>query len=323
LLPGIAPIALANDFKNPKSFQAGGGVEREILNGLTLGFDLSYVNTVYLQRNRELNLPAPTSLAGDPAGRPFFGVASGARLRPLTQLFSLQLRESTARSVYRAGVVRANLRRKWGQVSAFYTLSDNRSDDDNERDAGGVGGTVNTYDLRSEYNYSNLDQRHQFLANAVFFLPLGFEVAGSTRLTSARPLNVTVGSDLNQDSNNNDRPYGAVGQEFKRNQFRNRSFKTVDARVQKRFRFSEETSLTFSAEFFNLFNFSNIQLAGTQVTTFCSGGNLLFCGLSGPTNINFRSLVENNPNSSRFGQLLLNNSPGQIFQMQLGARFQF
>jgi hypothetical protein len=294
-----------------------------LFDGFTLGFDLNYVNTVYLQRNRELNLPAPTSLAGDPVGRPFFGVASGARLRPLTQLFSLQLRESTARSVYRAGVVRANLRRKWGQLSAFYTLSDNRSDDDNERDAGGVGGTVNTYDLRSEYNYSNLDQRHQFLANAVFFLPLGFEVAGSTRLTSARPLNVTVGSDLNQDGNNNDRPYGAVGQEFKRNQFRNRSFKTVDARVQKRFRFSEETSLTFSAEFFNLFNFSNIQLSGGQVTNYCSGGNLLFCGLSGPTNINFRSLVENNPTSSRRGQLLLNNSPGQIFQMQLGARFQF
>jgi hypothetical protein len=322
LLPGAAPITLANDFKNPKSFQANGGIEHEVFNGFTVGFDVNYVNTVHLQRNRELNLPAPTSLANDPAGRPFFGVASGARVRPLQQLASLQLRESTARSVYRAGVVRANLRRKWGQFSAYYTLSDNRSDDDNERDAGGTA-FVNTFDLRSEYNYSNLDQRHQFLANAVFFLPFGMEVAASSRMTSARPLNVTVGSDLNQDGVNNDRPYGAPGQEFKRNQFRNRSFKVVDARVQKRFKFTEDTSLSISAEFFNLFNFSNIQLAGTQVTTFCSGGNLLECGLRGPTNINFRSLVENNPASARRGQLLLNNSPGQIFQMQLGARFQF
>ena len=49
--------------------------------------------------------------------------------------------------------MRANLRRSWGQFSAFYTLSENMSDDDNERDAGGVI-YQNTFDLAPEYNYS-------------------------------------------------------------------------------------------------------------------------------------------------------------------------
>ncbi len=344
LLPGISPITLANDYKNPKSFQASGGVEHELFNGFSLGVDVNYVNSVYLQRNRQLNLPAPIAfpVAGrDPAGRPFFGVLGNLtftlpgggtqtfiqRPRPLTQLTNLALRESTARSVYRAAVVRANLRRKWGQFSAFYTLSDNRSDDDNERDAGGFV-YENTYNLRPEFYYSNLDQRHQFLANAVFFLPWGFEVSASTRMTSAHPLNVAVGTDLNQDGVNNDRPYERLGVPFKRNQFRNRSFKTVDARVQKRFKFTETANLAISAEFFNLFNFSNLQFAGTQVTNYCSGVNLntlagLNCGFGGPTNINFRSLVENSPTSPRVGKLLLNNTPGAVFQVQLGARFQF
>lgn len=342
---GLAPLAFANDYRNPRSFQAGGGVQRELFRGFVVGADVSYVNTVRLQRNRDINLPAPISFpvsGGDPAGRPFFGAAGNltftglpggatqsfaVRQRPLQQLSTLTLREATARSVYRAFVLRGELRRKWGQLSAFYTLSHNRSDDDNERDATGFQ-YVNTFDLRPEYNYSNLDQRHQFLANAVFFLPWGFEVAGSARLTSARPLNVTVGTDLNQDGQNNDRPYSAPGVSFKRNSFRNRPFNNVDLRAQKRFKFTESANLTISAEFFNLFNFSNLQFAGSQVTTYCSGVNVatrvgLDCGFGAPTNINFRSLTEQSPTSSRFGQLLLNNNPGSVFQAQLGARFQF
>jgi len=47
------------------------------------------------------------------------------------------------------------------------------------------------------------------------------------------------------------------------------------------------------------------------------------CGFGAPTNVNFLSLIERTPNSARFGKLLLNNNPGEPFQMQFGARFQF
>ncbi len=69
--------------------------------GLTGGAEYIYVKTDHLQRNRELNLPAPTIRPTDLAQRPFFGIASGVP-RPLTALGSVQVRESTAESEYNA-----------------------------------------------------------------------------------------------------------------------------------------------------------------------------------------------------------------------------
>jgi hypothetical protein len=46
--------------------------------------------------------------------------------------------------------------------------------------------------------------------------------------------------------------------------------------------------------------------------------------LDGITNVNFLQVRQQNTASPLFGQILLNNNPGsQVFQMQLGARFQF
>jgi hypothetical protein len=313
---GIQPLAFANDYRNPRAVQLGIGIEREFARGFSIGADFRNVNTSRLQRNRELNLAPPSSI--DAEGRPIIGLIN----RPLNVFSgiafgSFQLRESTAQARYSAFTLRANLRRSWGQFSAFYTLSENFSDDDNERDAGGVI-YQNTFDLSPEFNYSNLDQRHQFLLNTVFFMPYGFEVSGSARLNSGRPLNATVGSDRNGDGVNNDRPFSSFGQSFKRNAFRNLAFYNVDARVQKRFGFGETSGLVISAEFFNLFNFENATFAGPQAN-FCAGptASLIGCGFGAPTNLNFRQLRDVN------GNFIISNNPGVPFQMQLGARFQF
>jgi outer membrane receptor for ferrienterochelin and colicin len=311
---GLAPLAFANDYRNPRSVQIGAGVEREMAPGFTLGADFRNINTSRLQRNRELNLAPPSSVDAD--GRPIITLMN----RPLNVFSGIgfgnfTLRESTAQARYTAFTIRANLRRKWGQLSAFYTLSENFADDDNERDAGGYT-YENTYNLGSEFNYSNLDQRHQFLLNSLFFLPFGFEVGGSTRLNSGRPLDARVGSDRNQDGNNNDRPYSAVGVPFKRNAFRNLPFYTVDMRTQKRFGLGESKSLVISAEFFNLFNFENALYAGPQAT-YCTSATALGCGFGAPTNPTFRQLRDAN------GNMITTNNPGVPFQMQLGARFQF
>lgn len=330
---GIQPLAFANDYKNPRATQFGFGAEHELGNGFTVGVDFRYVNTVNLQRNRELNLPAPVGYNGDIEGRTWLGFNAltlngqtvvAARPRPFNAspaavaagltIGNFSLRESTARSMYRAMTARANLRRKWGQLSAFYTLSENFSNDDNERDAGGYT-YQNTYDLAADYNYSNLDQRHQFLANAVFFLPFGIETATGIRLSSGRPLDARVGADLNGDGTNNDRPFSAFGQPFKRNAFRNLAFYNVDLRVQKRFSLGETRSLTFSSEFFNLFNFENATFAGPQAN-YCATA-VRGCGFGAPTNATFRQLKDAS------GNFIITNNPGVPFQVQLGARFQF
>lgn len=381
---GATVTGHAEDFKNPRSYQFGFGIEREISNGFIVGLDFSNVKTDRLQRNRDLNVPSP--LTGEqyraflqanntPAryqamvstgiidqilisGRTYIALSTpggfvgpnGAsiafpagsvttRVRPTNDpafnpnaanrlaLGSVQVRESTAKSLYRALTLRTRLVRKWGQLNAYYTLSKNESDDDNERDSGGVA-YANPYDLNGEYGLSRLDRKHQFVANPVFFLPYGFEVSSALRFRSGTPINAYAGADLNGDSVFNDRPLALYGLEFTRNIFRNKSIYDVDLRVQKGFKFDESRRLTFSAEFFNLLNRPNIVFAfpGTNSTSgalaqYCTVGSQL-CGVNGSTNVNFLQTREQT--GSNAGNISLTTNPGsQVFQMQLGARFQF
>ncbi|MCI0660707.1 MAG: carboxypeptidase regulatory-like domain-containing protein [Acidobacteria bacterium] len=313
---GAQPITWASDYKNPKSYQFGGGIERELKNGFTVGVDYSQVNTFYLQRNRELNLPAPIIVPGDPAQRPFFGILAGGRARPIPTLGSIQVRESTARSVFQAMTVRGQMRRKWGQFNAFYTLSRSLSNDDNERDAGGVG-YENGYLLASEFNYARLDRRHQFVANPIFFLPFGLEVSSAMRLLSGIPIDASYGSDVNESAGGADRPFSAAGVPFERNAFRNKPIYNVDFRAQKSIGFSESKKLILSADFFNLFNFDNVQLAGSTVTNYCAAPVPRDCGFGAPTNTNFLQL------RGADGNFLTTNNPGAPFQAQFGLRLQF
>jgi len=342
-----APLFIAEDFRNPRSVQANFGYEYQLARGLTVGADFSLINTVYLQRNRQLNLPPPRinpdNIPGDISLRPIFTPP-----RPNLAIGQLTVRESTARSRYRAMVLRMKFERQWGQFSAFYTLSDNVSDDDNEREAGGSF-PANSFDLRAERGYSNIDRRHLFVVNPVIFLPYGFEVSSIVRLQSGFPVDAIVGNiggglaDVNRDGQLGaggggqlDRPYRAPGDPYPRNSFRNRPIYNVDLRLQKRFKITESQNIVISGEFFNLFNLMGLQYSGAAVTSMCNfaglTGNALIaaqrnCGIpqaNVPLNPNFLSLRERNPNSPRLGKLLLNNTLGNsVFQFQVGVRYQF
>ncbi|HKG21881.1 MAG TPA: hypothetical protein VKC34_08265, partial [Blastocatellia bacterium] len=197
------------------------------------------------------------------------------------------------------------------------------SDDDNERSSGGFP-FDNAFDLGPEYGPSELDRRHQFTANPIFFLPGGVDFSSAIRLRSGRPVDARLGSDLNQDGVNNDRPYLAPGIPFQRNAFRNRALYDVDVRVQKRFNISENARLIFSWEVFNIFNLENIELStSSTVTNFCATTTQADCGFLGPSNPNFLSLRERRPGNLSNGRYLSANNPGTPFQMQFGARFQF
>ena len=366
----------AEDFKNPRSYQIGFAFEREFSTGLYGGLDYSFVETDRLQRNRDLNVPAPltgaqyaaflqanntvanynTMVANGtiatilssgrtyiaqvtPGGLTFPSGSVTTQQRPTNDpnlnpnfrfnLGSVQVRESTARSLYHGVTFRLRLVRKWVNLNAYYTLSDNKSDDDNERDSGGVA-YANPYDLSGEYGPSRLNRRHQFVANPVFFLPFGIEAASSIRLRSGAPLSTYIGTDANGDNIFNDRPILGTNYELPRNSFNNRNVYDVDLRIQKGFNFDERRRLVISGEFFNVFNLTNLQFqfAGTNSTSgallqYCNPSAHL-CGNNGVTNINFLQTTEQNSTNANFGKLSLLTNPGtQAFQIQLGARFQF
>ncbi|HRH40982.1 MAG TPA: TonB-dependent receptor [Pyrinomonadaceae bacterium] len=311
-------IGMTSDFKNPQSLQFGGGVEHELWKGVVGGIDYSQVATSYLQRNRDINLPAPTGVDAT-SGRVLVNRAS----RPLTSIGTIQLRDSSAHSLYKSLTFRINVNKKLMKLNAFYILSRSTSDDDNERDSGGVL-YDNPYKLTNEYYNSNLDRRHQFTANPIFFLKYGFEVSSAIRLRSGRPVNSLVGSDLNGDGNSNERPMIVPGVELVRNYYTNLPIFDVDMRVQKGFNFGETRRVLLSAEFFNILNRSNLQFSGSATTNFCASASAT-CGLNGIGNSNFLNTIQQLPTAANFGKLNIGGlNPGsQVFQMQLGARFYF
>src|SRR5207247_4404963 len=75
VLNGLQVIA-ADRLKNPRSIQFGGGFEREIARGLTVGATYDYVKTTRLNFNRDYDLPVPVLRVGDRSLRPFFGIVA-------------------------------------------------------------------------------------------------------------------------------------------------------------------------------------------------------------------------------------------------------
>ena len=319
------PLIMDDNFKNPRATQFGAGIEREFMTGVSAGAEYVYVKTDHLQRNVDYNLPAPT----DPSHRPGAAARSSACTsgvaRPVTTLGSVQVREATAKSEYNAAVFTARARKSWGQVSVNYVLSKSMSDDDNERDSGGQA-AANAFDFGPEWGPARMDRRHQFNGYVLFFLPFNIDLSTSFRALSGRPIDATLGTDTgvgNGDRINTDRPYSAPGVSFERNAFRNESIKDVNLRAQWKFDFNGTKRVIFSFEAFNLFNWDNIELSGTPVTNYCAAPIASDCGFGAATNPNFLSLTDENPTSTRRGQLLLNNIPGAPRQIQLGLRFQF
>lgn len=300
----------SSDFRNPRSFQMGLGSEFELTSHWVAGAQFHYVNTVYLQRNRDWNLPVPTVRAAD--GRPIYNRAN----RPIPSQGTFSVRESSARSLYRAVTMQTQYRREKFQAGLYYTLSTNYSNDDNERDSGGAT-YMNSFDLKPEYNYSNMDARHQLATHALYRLPWGIEVSGILRVRSGLPLNPVVGSDANGDTANTDRPYSAVGVPMLRNSFRNRAVVNNDLRLMKSFRLGgERMRLQLSAEMFNLLNLDNV--------VYASQGNIYGLGINSTTgavlapDARFMLLKTDGAYDTRTTSQI-----GNPFQAQFGVRFFF
>lgn len=206
VLNGLQVIA-ADRLKNPRSVQFGGGFEREIARGLTVGATYDFVKTTRLNFNRDYDLPTPVLRTGDKSLRPFFGIVAstigspavpliGAQNRPIATFGNtgfVQVRDDQAKSEYQAFVARATLRRKFGQFDAFYTLSRNLDNDSTERNAS-FASYDNAFNLAPEYNYGANDRRHVVAFSSVINLPWDFQLGTTARYLSGAPIDVTVSS---------------------------------------------------------------------------------------------------------------------------------
>jgi hypothetical protein len=250
------------NFRNPRSLQMTGSIEHQFSSGLIISYQFNHLNTVHLPRVVDFNVPEPFVEPGDLSLRPFFGLRSGTP-RPNPNLGAVDVLDSSARSTYFGHSFSARYRLKRAEFVAQYTLSYNKSDDDLEWPFLSTS-YQNPFNLKEEWGWSSLDARQQASGYGIYHAPKGIEVTGIFRARSGLPIDATAGGDPSQlltTTNVGNRPLEAPGIPFPRNDFRNLGYKSVDLRVLKSFRVRDTSTLQFSAEIFNVFNFANVAFA--------------------------------------------------------------
>ncbi len=244
------------DFRNPRTASFSLAVERELIDwGLVGSINVTHARTDNLTRftNRNdaaLGSPWSTGLGSDGSN----GVGA------LTTV------ESSAKSRYTG--VTLGLRqtvREDVQFQVNYTLSWDKSDDDNERDPFTLR-YVDINQLDREYNWSDRDQRHRLNAWLIAELPYGILLNNRLSYYSAQPISESCGAN-NQGSgqrstavfgNLSDRicPNGSI---IKRNTLRkDNEFFSLDVRLSKIFEIGTG-EVEAIVEVFNLLNTDNFR----------------------------------------------------------------
>jgi hypothetical protein len=284
-LPAIAPSVYRPDPRmgTPYSQQASAGAQYLIAHNLTISADYLFVHGVKLPRTRNINLLPPVVLTAQNAaslgvfnptpqhiGREVFGPG---RANP--QFNAINQLEDSAGSTYNGLTVSLN-RRMSNEFEFLGTYTFSKTIDDA---SDFFEQPQNPFDTRAERALSLQDQRHRFVFDALWDLPIGpdeddpkpsagpakttwldqifghIEVAPIFTIGSGRPVNSLVGLDANR---GNVFPLAARPLGFARNSIKTSRTEQLDFRILKYFPFGESAHLDIVAEAFNLFNHPNV-----------------------------------------------------------------
>jgi hypothetical protein len=325
---------LGPDYRNPTTYQASLGVQRDLGAGVSL--DLSYLFTrgLHIARNHDINQFRQTGIgANAAAGVPCFvrfpgppsitnncpGAASDF-LAPTR--FQDNVYDMTANSFYHAFTAQAQRRFSRNfSLNAHYTFS---KAIDEVTDYNSDFSAQNPLNLRLDRALSSFDQRHRFVASGVIQSPFENLIARNWLLApivvaqSGRPFNLLLGFDANNDGNpQSDRP-GQAG----RNTGRGEAFYSFDMRLARRFFVKESRFVEFTVEGFNLFNRTNFQGINNIIGGACVDSNGLptpcTAGATPLTNFNLRGRADQKPTSP-----LGFTSAYDPRQLQFGVRLNF
>ena len=245
------------DFRNPRTLNVTAEIERELPEGIAASISYTHARTDNLTRfiNRNdavFGSPWSTGLPGLP------GNTNG--------IFTLTVVESSAKSRYNG--VTIGLRRMQDpnvQFQINYTVSFDKSDDDNERDPFSFR-YAQADRLEREYNWSDRDQRHRVNAWALIRLPGDISLNNRVTYTSAQPVSESCGPTA---GNPFAPPAGARalapadrictdGSIIRRNTLRkDNDFFQWDIRITRPLDFGQAGMLELIVEVFNVTNRSN------------------------------------------------------------------
>jgi hypothetical protein len=180
-----------SNIRSPELFQTAATLERQLPKNITLSATFTNSRGVHQLRSRNINAPLPASFTGPGTGIYPYG-SSG-------QLF---LYESSAFYNQKQFTLNVNARMN-RRFSMFGYYNYSRTFSDSE----GAGSfPVDNYNAAAEWGRSGRDTRHNATIGGNNVLPYKFELTENFSLNSAPPVNITTGTDLNGDTNFNDRP---------------------------------------------------------------------------------------------------------------------
>ncbi|GMR12186.1 MAG: TonB-dependent receptor [Gemmatimonadota bacterium] len=247
--PGV--FVMDKDFSNPRTFSATVGYEALITDDLAYSVSYSFADTRNLFRFVDRN----DAVFGSPFAD-FPGDATNG-------LGGVTVLESTARSRYQG--VTVGLRGDFNDRVEFnvnYTVSWDKSDDDNERDPFSFR-YARADRLDREYGFSDRDQRHRVNGFLLADLGAGFFLSNRVSYYSAQPTNEVCGAG---NTGNGERAAGpgdricADGSILRRNTLRkDNAFFTWDLRLSRTFDIGNGNGIELITEVFNLLNTDNFR----------------------------------------------------------------
>jgi hypothetical protein len=246
--PGV--YVFDKDFQNPRTFSATVGYEREIGAGVAAGISYTHARADHLTRF----LNANDAVFGAPWST---GLAGGNGIGSLTVI------QSTAKSRYNG--ITAELKKAVGsrlQFQANYTLSYDKSDDDNERDPFTFR-YARADSLGKEYNWSDRDQRHRFNAWVLAILPGDLYLNNRLSAYSAQPASEVCGPGNVGTGQRASSPGQRVCPDFhvlQRNTIRrDNAYFSWDIRLSRPFNFGRQGAVELIFEAFNVTNNDNFK----------------------------------------------------------------
>ncbi len=257
------------NFEIPETDAYSLSVERQVRDDMSLLYKYNRADTDKLTRFANRNDP----LLGSPWG-------SGLEPGGFNGINVLTVVESTARSEYEGHTLGITKRGGSVQYQAYYTRSEDRSDDDNERDPFSFRYAKIT-DLDAEFGLSDRDQKDRFNAWLLWQAPYGIDANFRYTYRSPQPLSLTADGSVAQTPQDRINPDGSVTQ---RNLGRkDNEFSSLDIRLSKRFDVGGY-ELEGIIDVFNLFNERN-QLAPQTTNLVFNFDGTVQSGLGDPRQI--------------------------------------
>ena len=208
--PGV--FMFDTEFQNPRTLSASAAVEREVVQNFAVLVQYNYAKGEHITRFFEQNdtafgCPWGAGLGTDGSNGIACGTSGGGGLTSV---------EATGKSQYHG--VTFGLTKRFSrnyQFQANYTLSWDKSDDDQERDP--FTYRYIRYDnLDAEYGYSDRDQRHRLNAFLLWIAPGKVNVNLRYAYRSAQPLSLNAQGGVSQQvfgpTSDRIRPDGSVVQ---------------------------------------------------------------------------------------------------------------